>query len=254
MTDHPEPGPAGAPGRVPQSGPATHDSSAGLPAIRDAAELAVLAELGREVSSVLDLDELLEKIPQLISRLTSFTVFSVYLLDEQRAGPEHRLRRRLPRGDRQALPRCRSGQGIVGAAVAEQRPILLNDVDSDPRYLAVVPGVASQLAVPLRNKGKVIGALNLLSDRLGAFTERDESILRQFGAHVAQAHRQRAAVRVGARVRRDARDAGGDRARDERHPRSRRAADAARAPDQAGHRLPHLRHRAARRVERRCSR
>jgi sigma-B regulation protein RsbU (phosphoserine phosphatase) len=71
--------------------------------------------------------------------------------------------------------------------VAEQRPILLNDVDTDPRYLAVVPGAKSQLAVPLRNKGQVIGALNLLSDQLGAFTERDEWILRQFGAHVAQA-------------------------------------------------------------------
>ena len=81
----------------------------------------------------------------------------------------------------------RVGQGTVGTAVAEQRPILLNDVDSDPRYLAVVPGARSQLAVPLRNKGQVIGALNLLSDRLGAFTERDEWILRQFGAHVAQA-------------------------------------------------------------------
>ena len=49
------------------------------------------------------------------------------------------------------------------------------------------PGAKSQLAVPLRNKGQVIGALNLLSDKLGAFTERDEWILRQFGAHVAQA-------------------------------------------------------------------
>lgn len=80
----------------------------------------------------------------------------------------------------------RIGQGIVGTAIAEQRPILLNDVDRDPRYLAVVPGAKSQLAVPLRNKGKVVGALNLLSDQPGAFTERDEWILRQFGAHVAQ--------------------------------------------------------------------
>ena len=61
MTDHSDPEPASAPGRVPQSGPPTHDSSAGLPTIRDAAELAVLAELGREVTSVLDLSELLEE-------------------------------------------------------------------------------------------------------------------------------------------------------------------------------------------------
>jgi sigma-B regulation protein RsbU (phosphoserine phosphatase) len=151
----------------------------------DAELLAILAELGREVSSVLELDDLLEKIPQLISRLTKFTVFSVYLLDEKRevlsiayaVGYPPEIVRHFT---------LEVGQGVVGTAVAEQRPILLNDVDADPRYLAVVPGAKSQLAVPLRNKGKVIGALNLLSDQLAAFTERDEWILRQFGAHVAQ--------------------------------------------------------------------
>ncbi len=43
-----------------------------------------LFELGREVTSVLDLDELLQKIPQLIARLTKFTAFAVYLLDESK--------------------------------------------------------------------------------------------------------------------------------------------------------------------------
>ena len=71
--------------------------------------------------------------------------------------------------------------------MAERRPILLDDVHKDPRYLRTVPGVRSQLAVPLRHKGEVIGALNLLSDRPAAFTGRDEIILRQFAAHVAQA-------------------------------------------------------------------
>jgi len=186
MTDRPDPGQASAPGREPQSGPPTHDSSAGLPAIRDAAELAVLAELGREVTSVLNLSELLEKIPQLISRLTSFTVFSVYLLDERRQD----LRIAYAVGYPEEVVRTfrlQLGEGVVGAAVAEKRPILLDDVDTDPRYLKTVPGVRSQLAVPLRHKGRVIGALNLLSDRRAAFTERDEVILRQFGAHVAQA-------------------------------------------------------------------
>ena len=153
----------------------------------DAELLAILAELGREVTSVLDLDELLEKIPQLISRLTPFTRLLRLPAGRATRGAAHRLRRRLSRGDRQALHAARSARASSARAVAEQRPILLDDVDPDPRYLAVVPGAKSQLAVPLRNKGKVIGALNLLSDQLGAFTERDEWILRQFGAHVAQA-------------------------------------------------------------------
>ena len=54
------------------------------PSPSDAELLAILTELAREVSSVLDLQELLEKIPHLISRLTQFTEFAVYLLDERR--------------------------------------------------------------------------------------------------------------------------------------------------------------------------
>ena len=164
--------------------PAPHGAASS--SASDAELLAILAELGREVTSVLDLSDLLEKIPNLISRLTSFTVFSVYLLHEER----EELSIAYAVGYPEEIVKhftLQVGQGVVGTAIAEQRPILLNDVDADLCYLAVVPGAKSQLAVPLRHKGKVIGALNLLSDRLGAFTERDEWILRQFGAHVAQA-------------------------------------------------------------------
>ena len=161
-----------------------HNSPA--PGASDAELLAILAELGREVSSVLDLGELLEKIPSLISRLTSFTVFSVYLLDEQRE--ELRIAYAVGYPDDAAKNfRLKLGEGTVGAAVAEQRPLLINDVEADSRYVTVVPGAKSQLAVPLRTKGQAIGALNLLSDRKDAFTDRDEWILRQFAAHVAQA-------------------------------------------------------------------
>ena len=186
MTSPPDPGPAGPVAPGPKTAPSANDSSAGMPAFRDAAELAVLFELGREVTSVLELNELLEKIPELISRLASFTVFSVYLLDERRQD----LRIAYAVGYPEEVVRTfrlKLGEGVVGSAVAEKRPILLDDVDTDPRYLKTVPGVRSQLAVPLRHQGRVIGALNLLSDQRAAFTERDERIVRQFAAHVAQA-------------------------------------------------------------------
>lgn len=135
---------------------------------------------------MLDLDELLRRIPRLIARLTSFTVFSVYLLDEKRQDLKIAYAEGYPEEVVRHF-RLKVGQGIVGTAVAEQRPILVNDVTKDDRYLGVIPGVAAQLAVPLRVKKKVVGALNLLSDRVGAFTSRDEEILAQFGAPVAQA-------------------------------------------------------------------
>jgi sigma-B regulation protein RsbU (phosphoserine phosphatase) len=148
--------------------------------------LTTLFALGREVTSVLDLSELLQKIPQLISRLTNFQAFACYLLD-----PKHNeLTIAYSVGYPEDLVRTlrvKVGQGLVGAAVAEGKPLLVNDVHSDPRYVEAVPGSNAELVVPLRRKGRVIGALNLLSQVGGQFTTADEEMLRQFGAHVAVA-------------------------------------------------------------------
>ena len=147
--------------------------------------LSTLFDLGREVTSVLDLDELLTKIPQLIARLTRFSAFSVYLLDEKRQ--ELRIAYAVGYPGDVASIRMRIGQGVVGAAVEEGRPILVNDIRREPRYRGPLRNMLSQLAVPVRRKGKVIGALNLLNEVEGAFTPQDEALLRQFAAHVAVA-------------------------------------------------------------------
>ena len=155
--------------------------------LADAAEtLLTLFDLGREVTSVLDLEELLEKIPQLIARLTSFQAFAVYLIDPRRGDLHIAYAVGYPEDVRRSF-RLAVGQGIVGAAVAQSEAMLVADVAEDPRYLEAVPGSRSELVVPLRRKKKVIGALNLLSPEPRQFTERDEAILRQFAAHVAVA-------------------------------------------------------------------
>jgi sigma-B regulation protein RsbU (phosphoserine phosphatase) len=160
---------------------------AAAPAPHATRELVItLFELGREITAVLDLPELLQKIPQLIARITKFQAFAVYLLDPKReelsiaysVGYSDEIARTL---------RVKVGRGLVGAAVGEGAPILVNDVREDPRYVEAVPGSLAELVVPLRRKGRVIGALNLLSDTTGQFTETDEALLRQFGAHVAVA-------------------------------------------------------------------
>ncbi len=154
------------------------------PAIREL--VITLFELGREITSVLDLPELLQKIPQLIARITKFQAFAVYLLDPKRGELSIAYSVGYPEEVSRTL-RVKVGHGLVGAAVAEGKPILVNDVRDDPRYVEAVPGSLAELVVPLRRKGRVIGALNLLSDVPGQFTETDEALLRQFGAHVAVA-------------------------------------------------------------------
>ena len=153
----------------------------------EAAQLLItLFELGREVTSVLDLDELLEKIPQLLARLTTFKAFAVWLLDEKRQELSIAYAVGYPEDVKRNF-RLAVGQGIVGIVVAEGRPLVIEDVLADPRYIGSIAGVRSQLAVPLRRKKRVIGAINLYGEGVGQFTPRDEATLLQFGAHVAVA-------------------------------------------------------------------
>jgi sigma-B regulation protein RsbU (phosphoserine phosphatase) len=147
--------------------------------------VATLFDLGRQVTSVLDSEELLRQTPQLIARLIPFQAFAVYLLDSRRS--ELRVAYSVGYPPEDGSRRLTVGQGLVGAAVADQRPLVVNDVWGDPRYVEVVPGMHAELVVPLVHKAKPIGALNILSATPGQYTERDVEILRQFAAHLAVA-------------------------------------------------------------------
>jgi phosphoserine phosphatase RsbU/P len=166
----------------------TEPAAAPEPDVRAGAleALTALFALGREVTSVLDLEELLQKIPELISRITKFKAFAVYLLDPKRSELTIAYSVGYPPEVARTL-RLKVGEGLVGAAVADGLPLLVNDVHADPRYVEAVPGSNAEMVVPLRRKGRVIGALNLLSDNRNQFTLVDEAVLRQFGANVAVA-------------------------------------------------------------------
>ena len=81
----------------------------------------------------------------------------------------------------------KQGQGLVGAAVQNEQPLLIHDLSADPRYIEIVPGMQSEIVVPLVHKSRPIGALNLLSPNANQFTHRDVSILSQFAVQVAGA-------------------------------------------------------------------
>ena len=168
-----------------QGTPADEAPVTRYPAASEHELVTTLFDLGRQVTAVLDLDELLHKIPLLIRRLIPFEAFAVYLLDERRSELRVAYSVGYPLGG--APQRLKPGQGLVGAAVASEEPVLVNDLRSDPRYVEFVPGMNSEVVVPLIHKKRPIGALNILSQRLDAFTSQDVSIVRQFGAHVAVA-------------------------------------------------------------------
>jgi sigma-B regulation protein RsbU (phosphoserine phosphatase) len=168
-------------------GPIADDTPpADAPEVEGARELVTtLFDLGRQITGVLDFDDLLQQIPRLLARLIAFEAFAVYLLDERRG--ELRAAYMVGYPERDTPIKLKLGQGLVGAAVAAEQPLLVSELSSDPRYVGFVPDMNSAVVVPLVHKSRPLGALNILSRNHGQFTQRDVAIVRQFAAHVAVA-------------------------------------------------------------------
>jgi sigma-B regulation protein RsbU (phosphoserine phosphatase) len=146
--------------------------------------LLTLFDLGRQVASVIDLEELLKRIPDLIGRLIQFDAFAVYLLNEKRS--ELSIAYAVGYPDVSGF-KLHVSQGLVGRVVASQQALVIGDIRTDPGYVEVVPGMMSTVAVPLIHKARPIGVLNILSRARDRYTERDATILGQFASHVASA-------------------------------------------------------------------
>ncbi|HEX2918915.1 MAG TPA: GAF domain-containing protein, partial [Edaphobacter sp.] len=151
---------------------------------RQAQTLAVLNEISREITSILDLDDLLERIGQLLKRVIDYQMFTILLWNDRTQHFEHRFSSRYGeriKRDRSVAP----GEGIIGSAAEARESILAPDVRKDSRYLAVNPETRSELAVPLIYKGQVIGVIDLEHTRVNYYNEDHQRTLSTLAAQVA---------------------------------------------------------------------
>jgi L-methionine (R)-S-oxide reductase len=70
-------------------------------------------------------------------------------------------------------------QGICGAAVASKETVIVDDVNADPRYLSCSIRTKSEIVVPVRAHGRVVGEIDIDSHTPAAFTEADRSFLEE---------------------------------------------------------------------------
>ena len=151
---------------------------------RQARTLLLLNEIARELTSILNVDELLKRIAELLNRIIDYQMFSILLIDESSEKLRHRFSLRFQESIhlKHDIP---MGKGIVGAAATEKAAILVPDVSKDSRYVMVNPETKSELAVPLIYKDKVIGVLDLEHTRRGFFTEDHKRTLTTLAAQIA---------------------------------------------------------------------
>lgn len=144
--------------------------------------LATLAQLARDFS-ILDLDQLLGQVAQAVKRLINYDGFSILLVDESRRYLRHRFSLRYD--ERVKLDQIPLGEGITGAAALQRQVILADDRLADPRYSPSHPGIRSEVAVPLIMRDRVIGVMDLESERPAHFTEGHVRMLSLLAPQVA---------------------------------------------------------------------
>ena len=150
--------------------------------------LTLLYEVSREITSILDREELLRRVAERIKKIVKYHVFSVMLWNEQTqhletafamcCGDSLPLRMRVP-----------LNIGLTGTAAGERRVLRINDVTDDSRYIRCESGVTvrSELVVPLLLRDRLIGVLDLESSEPHAFTLEHERMLSTLGSFVAVA-------------------------------------------------------------------
>lgn len=155
---------------------------------RKVEELSTLYEIGRELSSSLDLDDLLQKIVDSVVRLTGAQVCSLMLLDEDKQTLSIRVAKGLS-PQIQKRTRVRVGEGIAGWVAQHGTPLLVEDIEKHPLFRRKNRSryrTKSLLSVPLAIKGETIGVLNVNNKRNEeVFTQRDLDLMTLLASHAA---------------------------------------------------------------------
>ncbi|MBI4278239.1 MAG: GAF domain-containing protein [Armatimonadetes bacterium] len=143
-------------------------------------ELSLLHEVTVAAATARDLDGALFAI---IRSLKSYLGYE-HLWIMLREG--NRLRLRAPGGPMaNQILELAPGEGVTGWVAQTGDPLLVEDVLKEPRYRAGIPGTQSELCVPLKVDGQVLGVINVESPRPGAFSQEDVRVLSTVAQQVA---------------------------------------------------------------------
>src|SRR5260370_3423022 len=140
-----------------------------------ATTLALLYEVSRELTSILDREELLRRVAQDVKKLVNYHVFSVMLWNEKTQRLESVFAMRF--GD--TIPARMSlalHQGLTGTAAGERRILRVNDTLEDPRYIKCDIGfdTRSELVVPLLLQDRLVAVPGPAHTETNAFPSHHE--------------------------------------------------------------------------------
>ena len=148
-------------------------------------QLTTLYEIGKALSSTLDLDNLFKKALELLKERLGYTVCGILLLDRER---DELYIKQVIGGNLEEVKKFkfRVGiDGIVGWAAKTGELVYVPDVSKDSRYIAWGPPIKSEAVFPLKVKDQLFGVLTIESDELNGFDEEDLKTLSSFASQMS---------------------------------------------------------------------
>ena len=149
-------------------------------------EVTTFNRISQALSSILEVEQLLKELLQIITTSFGYNVCAVFLHDPERGELASKALWGYPSQiEKQGIHLSVPGPGICNLVLQKGEPVLSNDVTGDPHYVEGWPDCRSELAVPLKSGERVIGVLNVESDRTGAFAEKDVHILTTLAGQIS---------------------------------------------------------------------
>ncbi len=153
-----------------------------------AEQLAVLNDISRMLTSVLDLNTVLRLVMQAIKSTIQVEEATLFLIDERTRELEFSIT--LDQQTNKMPFRLMMGQGIAGWVAQHQQAVIVNDTHQDARFYAQIDEqtgfhTRSILCVPLRGREKIIGVLEVLNKQGGPFTDQDLALLESMATPMA---------------------------------------------------------------------
>ena len=137
---------------------------------------ALYAELDALANHVRSSDDLMERVCRKLNEvMLKYNWVGFYLLDK--SGPEPMLVLGPYVGAMTPHVRIPLNQGICGAAASTKKTVVVDDVRTDPRYLACSIETKSEIVVPVFVKGEVAGELDIDSHFPAAFGAEDRELV-----------------------------------------------------------------------------
>ncbi|OGO26735.1 MAG: hypothetical protein A2Z16_06480 [Chloroflexi bacterium RBG_16_54_18] len=149
----------------------------------------LILDISHKVRDTLDLDEIMDHLLDAVKIALEYDAAGIFVLNQDLVHGRHETpreqiagisRRGFDPGPPEEDAMLMHGHGITGYVIRNCRSLVVSDVRLDPHYVQGRTATLSEIAVPIILNERAIGALNLESDRLAAYTSDDVEVLQFF--------------------------------------------------------------------------